>query len=186
MTETPRGYPINSPKVNLFATMYPLNASIPVGFVYNWKCECLLPKVQLLHSQYTNGVILSPDIWYKFLGHLDNIAQYFDTNTRIVPDSLSIDYIDVSFRRSHGVESIMFEQKPQDDFSSENKSRAKKLSTPAIVMQKRTFVGFRRSIFCVENRLFQLQSIASEGDQCKNLILNELKYIVSVNISKKM
>lgn len=175
--------PINSRNIQLLSTTYPLNSSaskkINVGLVYDAQTECLIPKIQLLNAQYSQGVLFVPATWYQIHGHFDNICRYFYSNSKAIPDPLSIDDINILFRTSYGVKSIIFEQKTDDNSTKGNKTVFEKQFAPAVVMQDRTFSGLRQSIFCVQDRLNHLCDIASEVNQCKNLILNELKSIIS-------
>lgn len=163
----------------LLSTVYGLNNSytkkIIVGLQYNTDEESFTPAIQLANSQCSAGVNLSQTTWTELQNKFDEINNYFESNT-ISPPRMKIGDINCVFTTLYGIKSIIFD-KPNEQKTTEQTNK-KKNYTPALVMQYRTFRGLQKAAVCVEERFRRLQRIELVVNQCKNLIVEELKPLV--------
>lgn len=177
MIETSQNREVQPQTFNVLTTIYSLNNSnskrISVGLVHNDTSDTFYPAIQLLTNQYSYGLSLSVIAWTSLLNNFEQITNYFNNHVD-TPEKIALDDdTEIRFTTSYGVKSILFDKifKP-----SENKR--KKCYAPGVVLQRRTFHGLKKAAICVDERFRRLERVASDVNNAKDYIVEELLCIV--------
>lgn len=169
---------------SLLSTTYPLNTScskkIVVGLLYNHDTDNFEPTITLLNYQYSTGLNFDSETWTRLQEAFTEISRYFDSGSRYQPSKMNIGKLDIVFTSSYGIKSVIFDL-PRIFEDTKQGGCKKRMYTPAVVLQKRTFQGLRRVSVCVEERFNRLRRIASEVNQCKSFVFNEIKDLFSAS-----
>ena len=164
---------------NFLTTTYPLNNSaskkVIDGLYYSKNFKCFKPFIQLLNSHYTHGLKLNSNTWSVIQNRFQDITLYFDNLGNIERnDKIRLNDVDIIFTTSYGTKSVIFDR----GFTNQESTKRRKTYTPAVIMQKRTFEGLKRTAVCIDERFHRLERITSLVNQCKDLINDELGKII--------
>ncbi|XP_024869355.1 high mobility group nucleosome-binding domain-containing protein 5-like, partial [Temnothorax curvispinosus] len=149
----------------LLSTTYGLNSShtkrIHVGLQATSE-GVFVPLVKLT-GNCADGVYFDEKSWQQFQENMGLVSEYLNGESKLKPNSISINNISVNFTSAYGARSILLAYKENEEDTSartnqrtgeENCPPTKKRKTyaVAIVMQKPTFLGLK-NIAKYENRI---------------------------------
>lgn len=143
----------------LLRTAYSLNNSatkkVVTGLHFNEITNKYEPRIELINSSYSRGLIFDIESWCKLKEKIEDIAAYFkQDNSGQSFQRIQLNEIDVVFATSYGEKSVLFTKRNPcvvvtEDDEPPKKKRAVVIS---IIMQKCTFDNFKNIITCIDER----------------------------------
>ncbi|XP_071582201.1 uncharacterized protein [Temnothorax nylanderi] len=172
----------------LLSTTYGLNSShtkrIHVGL--QTTSEGVFVPLVKLTGNCADGVYFDEKSWQQFQENMGLVSEYLNGETKLKPNSISINNISVNFTSAYGARSILLAYKENEESTStgmdqrtdeENCPPTKKRKTfaVAIVMQKPTFIGLKNIAKCIDAHLSQLKSVAENVNNCARYLIKEIE-----------
>lgn len=172
----------------LCSTIYQLNYSgskkASVGLTYDHHTQRYKPVVQLQNSYYSRGLNFDTESWEELQFKIDEISTYFNSSSGNLciqqQERIKLSKIDIILTTSYGMKSVMFCQRNPDTENSVYVHKKKRILTPSITIQKKTFEGLKSVIICVNERCRRLERVLSEINSCKDLIVYELEKFLTL------
>ncbi|XP_071580589.1 uncharacterized protein [Temnothorax nylanderi] len=178
---------------NYISTTYGLNSShtkrIHMGLQATSE-GVFVPLVELT-GNYADGVYFDEKSWQQFQENMGLVSEYLNGETKLKPNSISINNISVNFTSAYGARSILLAYKENEENTStrtdqrtdeDNCPPTKKRKTYAVafVMQKPTFLGLKNIAKCIDAHLSHLKSVADNVNDCARYLIKEIE----LNLSK--
>ncbi|XP_077260818.1 uncharacterized protein LOC143896695 [Temnothorax americanus] len=175
----------------LLSTTYGLNSShtkrIHVGLQATSE-GVFVPMVKLT-GNCADGVYFDEKSWQQFQENMGLVSEYLNGESKLKPNSISINNISVNFTSAYGARSILLAYKENEEDTSartnqrtgeENCPPTKKRKTyaVAIVMQKPTFLGLKNIAKCIDAHLLHLKSVADNVNNCARYLIKEIELIL--------
>ncbi|XP_071574619.1 uncharacterized protein [Temnothorax nylanderi] len=172
----------------LLSTIYGLNSShmkrIHVG-LHTTNEGVFMPMVKLT-GNYADGIYFDEKSWQQFQENMGLVNEYLNGETKLRPNSISINNISVNFTSAYGARSILMAYMENEENTytrsghqtdEKNYSPAKKQKTysMAIVMQKPTFLGLKNIAKCIDAHLSHLKSVANNVNNCVRYFIKEIE-----------
>ncbi|XP_071648495.1 uncharacterized protein [Temnothorax longispinosus] len=161
----------------LLSTTYGLNSShtkrIYVGLQAT-NGGVFMPMVKLTGNS-ADGVYFDEKSWQQFQENMGLVNKYLNGETKLKPNSISINNIFVNFTSAYRARSILIAYMENEE---KNYSPTKKQKTysVAIVMQKPTFLGLKNIAKCIDAHLSHLKSVANSVNDCMRYLIKEIEF----------
>ncbi|XP_071637419.1 uncharacterized protein [Temnothorax longispinosus] len=172
----------------LLSTTYGLNSSytkrIHVGLQAT--SEAVFVPLVKLTGNCADGVYFDKKSWQQFQENMGLVSEYLNGESKLKPNSISINNISVNFTSAYRARSIFLAYKENEkDTSTRTDQRTDEENCPptkkrktcavAIVMQKPTFLGLKNIAKCIDAHLLHLKSVADNVNNCARYLIKEIE-----------